>query len=521
MNHLDRATFEFLRENLGCAFLTYVLNSKLLINNKTTYTDLPLCKKQLEVAQELCFIVMHIKHQEVATKNRRVSGYSTLQTVNASDDTGYFNVLRSHCSGHIEWYEYKDALLEHLVNVLIHSYPCMLATFLPGITLPPVLQGNIEALFRADELSVLIEKGKSDAMIAFATSHGHTSREQFRFVTPLATFDTFFVRGVFNNCCNRMSYSLKDVVLDIVRELSEFRNLAAGRTFEYSDFHGIGGITLTDDFEIPLDSCTATIRTLDSTANPHEFGTRSSDFYLGKPGCVIEYRFKASRIDIDVTDQQNQENVGKAAFKRGRQSSAILENLFYSIIFTKQKAIKLKNVFHQSGFFFSDGSIAGDKARLGGGTLIRTNDFAEIGEWMGILGRIDQRHIHVPLDRIRRAYQRGVNQYEDATIDGFIAWEGMFSGTPETTFKIVGSICKYLYEPGERDKRFKELTKIYNKRNEIVHGNSSGGGSLGSPSEVHDKVLSIAIKCIRKLLVDDDLLPLKPSERVKKILLSS
>jgi hypothetical protein len=89
----------------------------------------------------------------------------------------------------------------------------------------------------------------------------------------------------------------------------------------------------------------------------------------------------------------------------------------------------------------------------------------------------------------------------DGFIDAMMAWENMFSGSPETNLRVCGAIA-WLLEPDDYERRrqlFDELKDLYTKRSNLVHG---------AIETVADR---IAVESIRRLCTDDKLLRIKDS----------
>lgn len=117
------------------------------------------------------------------------------------------------------------------------------------------------------------------------------------------------------------------------------------------------------------------------------------------------------------------------------------------------------------------------------------------------------------------------NNLEDSIVDAIIAWEGMFSEAFETTFKVTGSLSKFL-NCSENPKEFhKKLKNLYNLRSVIVHGKDDKSAKKRlEQSEIEktrNEVIKIALDCLYKLLNDDNLIKMTASERVNHILLFS
>jgi hypothetical protein len=110
------------------------------------------------------------------------------------------------------------------------------------------------------------------------------------------------------------------------------------------------------------------------------------------------------------------------------------------------------------------------------------------------------------------------HQSEDSIVDAIIAWEGMFSEAFETTFKVTGSISKYLIDKDDREDFLSRLKKLYGLRSDLVHGKKSKLMENEDIEELRSEVIKIGLNCLKKLLKDEALLNMTPQARVKEIM---
>jgi hypothetical protein len=107
----------------------------------------------------------------------------------------------------------------------------------------------------------------------------------------------------------------------------------------------------------------------------------------------------------------------------------------------------------------------------------------------------------------------------DGFIDAVLAWENMFSDTPETTLKVCGAIA-ILLERNDLAKRaalFKGLQELYRKRSKVVHGSQEP--SMRETIGHRDRAIEVALDAMRRLYDYPSLLPKDSSVRGRDILL--
>lgn len=110
----------------------------------------------------------------------------------------------------------------------------------------------------------------------------------------------------------------------------------------------------------------------------------------------------------------------------------------------------------------------------------------------------------------------------DGFVDAVLAWENMFSDTPETTFKVCAAISMLIGPENFQDRLdfFKSLQTLYGKRSTILHGGKEPG--TDEAIRYRDDATKIALDCMRKLYERPDLLQLTSSaQRGKHVLLGA
>nr|WP_237525387.1 HEPN domain-containing protein [Streptomyces sp. SID4985] len=128
--------------------------------------------------------------------------------------------------------------------------------------------------------------------------------------------------------------------------------------------------------------------------------------------------------------------------------------------------------------------------------------------WASTLETSHPKNLNVALRRIVKA-ANGRLEPADILVDAVLAWENMFSGTPETNLRVCGSIA-HILEPNDFDKRFelfRELKKIYTMRSNIVHGKSEP--SLVQLHSAAESALETALSSMRALYRIPELLSAK------------
>lgn len=106
----------------------------------------------------------------------------------------------------------------------------------------------------------------------------------------------------------------------------------------------------------------------------------------------------------------------------------------------------------------------------------------------------------------------------DALVDAVVAWEGIFSGAPETQMRTVYPSCKLLSHDVNATHTLKAMKTVYGLRSKLVHGDQ-GKVSDEGVREARDKAIGWVIELLRTLLVEHPtLLQLTAPQRSEAVL---
>lgn len=154
-------------------------------------------------------------------------------------------------------------------------------------------------------------------------------------------------------------------------------------------------------------------------------------------------------------------------------------------------------------------------------TAITTAEFAEfadIARWRGLLSEHPEA---LPVSRSRLVSALASRPDPvDALVDAVVAWEGIFSGTPETLMRTVLPSCKVLASDTNPAELLKAMKDVYRLRSSLVHGSAPKKTKQSDIRAAQEKALRWVIALLQKLFADrPDLLELSASERSEAVLL--
>jgi hypothetical protein len=509
----------------GVQLISYILNSDIE-TIKNSGLNLPLFSEtQILVLDDLYKNIIRCQMRSVIEGGHYESAYFYLRTSKIKEnDDNLFNVYREKCGGGFPSVETEDKVLNFLLRVSIREYPNLLLK--PSSSSPyQDLHGHSRVEFRPEDGRSFSRLVKTDTLNRI-TNGMQGSEYAFSFTTTdglgfrmqvIGAYATIISRA-FQNACNKMNYGINGFLKEVEQCLNSLRKFSRGEEIVYSTFIGIEGLSFHDFSCIELDG--ATLRQLDDLSNPsphttliavrHHVG--DGEEYLSGHVFEIQHKLTLLKIGTDATCTMSEVAL--------HEQNRLLDNLRFSLIFTLLEDKGINIVFSENGFpLMHPGNLY----------LVRRNpydyfktisskDIEGIRSWFARLSTIELSSVEVPIKRLKYAiFER--SQPEDSIVDAIIAWEGMFSEAFETSFKVTGSISKYLRDKNERGEFLCRLKKLYGLRSDLVHGKKNSLARKENIQDLRSEVIRIGIDCLKKLLEDNEFLGMTPPDRVKKIMI--
>ena len=148
--------------------------------------------------------------------------------------------------------------------------------------------------------------------------------------------------------------------------------------------------------------------------------------------------------------------------------------------------------------------------------LLSSDSSESVKYWSSKINTSKDENIRIAVRRILSSINERTNPI-DGFIDSVIAWENLFGGNAELSYRISISISKLIERNLEkRLKLQKEIVNLYNKRSRIVHG--SENISYEDAEQKRNRCLEIALSSLKKLYeIYPDLI--KDTNRSKKLAL--
>ncbi len=148
--------------------------------------------------------------------------------------------------------------------------------------------------------------------------------------------------------------------------------------------------------------------------------------------------------------------------------------------------------------------------------LLKNSEVDAVIYWSTLINESNDEKIRLAIRRILSSINERMDPI-DGFIDSVIAWENLFGGNAELSYRISVSIAKLLAEGQEERLEIQsKIVKFYTDRSKIVHGVKEITHDVAT--QKRDECLKIAIDVVKKLYEDHHDL-LIDTERSKKLAL--
>lgn len=517
-SYMDKKKYQNIIQYCGTRLINYILNYDVEISRNTDFDSLNLSEKQTSVLDDLHQKITQCRIQFVIQGGYGDGVDFYLRSLKTDKDS-IFNAYRKICEGEFPVIQTEDKVLSFLSSICIREYPNLLIK-----SSTPLPHQHFNSNIGIEDYEEFIKLVKADTLDSITNKQEgleyaftFTTTDGLEFYTQVSTACGIIVSRAFQNACNKMSYDLDSLLNELEISLNSLRKLSEGEEITYSTFVGIKGLNF-DGFNC-LELGTSTLRQIDDISNPSPHTNSIIVQHCGdgekySSGHVFEVRHKMAVSDPVATKIRM---ISRAVYN---EQDRLLDSLKFAIIFTLLEDRGIGTGFSESGFpLIQPGNYSyGDRSPYKHLTKISDKDTEDIVGWFTCLAESDLSHVQVPLKRLKYAiFER--HQSEDSIVDAIIAWEGMFSEAFETTFKVTGSISKYLIDKDGREHFLSRLKKLYGLRSDLVHGKKSKLMGNEDIEELRSEVIKIGLNCLKKLLKDEDLLNMTPQNRVKKIMI--
>lgn len=513
---MNQGQFQQLKQYVGSDLLNYILNCDN-ISSSSDYNQLGFLVNQDDVLDDLFAKIQQCRIQFIVQGGYGESVDFHLRQIQ-SNGTSLFNHYRQICGSRFASPTSADPLVLYLQQICIREYPNLLMKS-SGVSHHFPMMGMNLAMSNYDDFIVLVKDDvlnqitnkKSDLDYAFQ----FTTTDGLEFSTQVYTACSTIITRAFYDSCNRMDYTLLSVLGAIENHINSLRRFAEGEVVNYSSFIGIRGLRF-NGFEF-IEFSGAVLRQFRDISNP---GLHTNRTVVSHGDDIGEYSGHIFEIfhSTQIASEDGNVNTGNS-IETNRKQLDLLQKLQFAVVFSSMSNRGPAPVFFELGFpLISPGNCSYNEGNPFQYIQIDQEKKEKLAKWYGILGDKNLTKVHTPLKRLQYAIFERRNP-EDAIVDAIIAWEGMFSEAFETTFKVTGSMAKFLRSGEDRKKLLARLKTLYQLRSDLVHGKDSKLLKNENIEDVRAEVIDIGLECLMKIIGNNRLLSMDSSERIKEILL--
>jgi len=507
-------------DNLGHTFIKYILNidsQKTSMGNLslTPTCDIKLSSTQIFYLEKIYTLVQNERKHNFENDFQTNSMHCTLKYL-INEKNYYAQKIRRNCGG--ELYSHKktgDDIIDFLGIKISKCYPKLL---IPQNNFQMIDFSNeernyLKKIIEKDVLNNLVVINKNnDKRIGFSLIKRNQEEISIECVCDILNMFLDIIIKSFNNCEYRLDFSLPKVFKEIKLAINMLRRIAERKNIDYSRFTGLKGLVFDGFKEINLSNII--VRHIEKSEFKEKNIGLTTIITANRPknnisGVIIEtkHRLKFKKI-LKNTEYNCYEN-NHDIFSENEEDRRISDfNL--AILFTLNKLDNVTISFKDTGFWIGRSKYVYDHQNYSKTFIINKEDVSEVKKWYNLLQNSPV-IISETIINIKNALLNSKDE-TDSIMNGFYAWEGMFTSKSDTSNSVIKSLALYT---GKSEKRINEL---YDKfRSHKSHGKAFKKDNKVNSFEIKNEVLDIAITSLKRLLQDSELIDLKPSKRVKKL----
>ena len=512
---MDQGQYQILKQYVGLDLIEFVLNFQRKISDSDLLIDLALNPQQISVLNALDSLIQSCRIKFI-TDGGFGNDVRLMLKVSGIDVASYLHDLRKQSGGNVQGVNHNsDPIKQVICDQALKYYPLLL--------LNPIDEQNRFNLFSIDhtisqglvelvqgDVLVKLTNGKSNLDAQFEVNTDIGIQEQ----SQVISMPEVLLSRAFANCCARMKYEMSDFLIEVESLIENLRFLAKFGRMEFSSFLGFRGLYF-DGFD-EIDFGDAIVRQLKWKSNPGKltaltFSTHSDGNSNKSIGAIAELKHKTERIALG---NRPGSCVDGTVY---RAQQCFVDRFLMAIVLHLKKDRGISRSGTDIGFPLGFSGLSWSERYPSEIIILSKADIDPVKEWMELLTDPVADAVSIAVRRLLKCvYER--DNPEDGLIDAFIAWEAMFTASSETTFRVTGSLVKYLYAVGERADQLKRLKKLYKLRSGLVHGS---GSKLSSEeiSKARVDAFEVALNALSKLLKEPSMLKMKPEERTEELLI--
>ena len=518
-------------KRMGYKILSFILNVEDSISSRILDGQYELDEPRIRIMNEFIQICRQLRIQNIDQEDVDFHVFHTLSRV-VQNGRHIFNIWHEELGGAYIDVLSIDSVVASASKIALEVYPLLLID-------PPkdsffYINTQSHVTFRIWELSErqnLIDAVKNDtSMSKLFTEIGNNDNEtQIQYssstgrggMLQLAVFPTTLIAKAYELMKIRGELSRETLIKSVEEVIGMLRNVGDGNQINVPAFVGFNNVGLDGLSEITIENGKIRaynqelIALLPDEAKPSTLAEENAVL-----GFLLEYEYPY-KVILEKQDYQDQQLWPPELDLARGILDTIVENISFSLALSihRDPPIGITKAWTLVFDPLSQGMVIswsyGNSSPMPY-YILKATEAKSVEKWSKLVAESDDEKIRIAIRRILSSINDRLNPI-DGFIDCIIAWENLFGGNAELSYRISVAIAKLLAtDQKERLDLQKKLVRYYNERSRIVHG--SNEVTYESAAQKRNECLSIILKALRNLYEHHHDL-LADSERSKKLAL--
>ncbi|MGL1935330.1 MAG: HEPN domain-containing protein [Fibrobacterales bacterium] len=498
-------------KSMGHRIIAYILNvseenAEDILNSKITLT-----KCQINILDQFIDICRELRMQGIDSNDVDFSVFHRLPKI-FIDGKHLFNLWHEQMGGEIEVYDNHDPIVKLINRIASMVYPLFLIVVKNNGSYFNKLDRNIgTTIYSLPEYKLLCKQLMEDEIISSifdkVGENDIDTYGSYRASTgqggglQLASLPSMILVNSFELMRMRGHFSLEELANAAEYTISTMRHCIKGGVVEVPVFLGFNNLSMDDIGNIETDF--GIIRPAFegmSELAPNRSPTTNINGKKYQLSFVLESTY-SYKINFNSTDQN--EKWPKELDQARSRLERLTENLSlcFSLACSRTPPVGITRAWTMVFDPFSHGASlswnSNPRSPVNHHILQANEEREELVMWCNLVRKTKDEKIRLAIRRILSAINNRIDPI-DGFIDTIIAWENLFGGNAELSFRISISIAKLLGKTEEdRSALHKLVVEYYNIRSKLVHGVKDL--TWEQAIEYRDKSLDVALKAIRTL----------------------
>lgn len=482
-----------------------------------------------EILNSFIAICRQLRMQNIDQGDVDFSVFHTLPQI-IQDDKHIFNVWREKLGGEIIEPDIEDPLVRSACKIALEIFPLFLIKLPANSHFFTNIFSHLSSLtYRLSSRQILIDAIMNDvSMSKLFTEVGENDMDthcQYLAssgrggVIQLAVFLNTLVANAFELMKLRGEISPQALLLAVNETVKMLRDIGEGNKIAVPAFVGFHNVGFDDFTELDIESGKLRayndeiLSLLPNEARPSILGGDNKAL-----GLLLEYKYP---YKVKLGQQDDQARWPTELHQARKQLDKAKENLSFTLALAIDRSPPIG--ITQAWTLVFDPLCQGTSMSWSHRArspmphhLLEQREREAVIYWSKLVNDSDDENIRLAIRRILSSINERMNPI-DGFIDSIIAWENLFGGNAELSYRISVSVAKLLAKSQEDRLELQgKIVKYYTERSKIVHGVKEVSYEIAT--QKRDECLKIALDVVKKLYEEHNDL-LTDTDRSKKLAL--